>query len=458
MTAFNLRKLVRIKRTRALLARYSQGRPTQQLTRLTYAELKGLIDQLKEESRDLAAVPAALPRAPLPPRSSRDNAPAALAAVLASLLLQHRAQKTPDGQLAAPAAYRQLLYALSSDHTSDTILISHESAYEALLQLLHDNALGKLSQHQEQAAAVVKDASSIGKLLMSLQHGWADDAYFSAITRLLKCIMRLWHTVIGCTSPVESTSQQLDDAAAQAVAAQQAEVACYPSLPLKYSRPRYTRLEWEDGRSQQTSWYLKCDNTEPRVGTGQRKFSPGLFKVTCVHGIVYGYHFLKDPESPSDFFTLLLTRFPRDKLPALVYYDNACKLYEYILNREPWMLKTMRLLVDSFHYGSWRGTAPVHKCPTAFDTKAHPQASLFNSQYEEHGNAFISIHKRSARTMRLRRAYQLVGALLRCRNGIKTKSLHRRFAALSDALADACHHLHVGWWAPPGPVPEGGGA
>jgi hypothetical protein len=229
-------------------------------------------------------------------------------------------------------------------------------------------------------------------------------------------------------------------------------------LPLKYSRPQYTRLEWEDGRSQQKSWYLKCDNTEPRVGTGQRKFSPGLFKVTCVHGIVYGYHFLKDPESPSDFFTLLLTRFPRDKLPALVYYDNACKLYEYILNREPWMLKTMRLLVDSFHYGSWRGTAPVHKCPTAFDTKAHPQASLFNSQYEEHGNAFISIHKRSARTMRLRRAYQLVGALLRCRNGIKTKSLHRRFAALSDALADACHHLHVGWWAPPGPVPEGGGA
>ena len=180
VTAFALRKLVRTKRARPLLARYSQGRPTQQLTRLTYAELKGLIAQLKEESRDLAAVPAALPGAPLPPRSSRDNAPAALAAVLTSLLLQHRAQHTPDGQLAAPAAYRQLLYALSSDHTSDTILISHESAYEALLQLVQDNALGKLSQHQEQAAAVVKDASSIGKLLMSLQHGWADDAFAPA--------------------------------------------------------------------------------------------------------------------------------------------------------------------------------------------------------------------------------------------------------------------------------------
>ncbi len=109
---------MRTKRTRALLARYSQGRPTQQLTNLTYAELNELIRLLRFESADLAAVPAALPGAELPTRGSKDNAPAALAALLGSLRLCHQVQHTPDGHLAAPACYMQLLYALSSDHTS----------------------------------------------------------------------------------------------------------------------------------------------------------------------------------------------------------------------------------------------------------------------------------------------------------------------------------------------------
>ena len=164
-----------------------------------------------------------------------------------------------------------------------------------------------------------------------------------------------------------------------------------------------------------------------------------------VHGIVYGYHFLKDPESPSDFFTLLLTRFPRDKLPALVYYDNACKLYEYILNREPWMLKTMRLLVDTFHYGSWRGSqSPIHKCPTSFDTKAHPVAAQFNSQYEEHGNAYVSLHKGSASTMRLERAFELISALLRCWNGCKQELCSRRAEAWRAQYKHACEQLRWG--------------
>jgi hypothetical protein len=438
------RKVLRNKKARALLVRYSQGRPTQQLAKLTYKELKRLIKLLESDAADLSAVPAAEPGSTVTrvQRRSR-NGPRAVAEMLKGLLAGHEAEHTPDGHLASPTPYRQVLYALASDHTSDTVLVGTQASYDALLHLVQQGALGQMQQHRSETSAVLLHAGTLGRMLLELQPAWAQGSFFTAVTDLARSLLYLWYEVIGSTSPDDSTSQPLPEE--HPARAQQDEVASYHSLPLRYSRPQYSSYEHEDGRSTQTSWYRKCDNTQPRVGTGQRKFSPGLFKVTCVHGFVYGFHFLREPESPSDFFTLLLTRFPRDKLPALVYYDNGCKLYEYILNREPWMLKSICVLVDSFHYGSWRGAAPVHKCPTTFDTKAHAQAALFNSQYEEHGNAFISIHKRTARTMQLQRAWQLVGALLRCRNGIKAGSMQAT-EELRAAYMEACDRLGVYWY------------
>jgi hypothetical protein len=161
-----------------------------------------------------------------------------------------------------------------------------------------------------------------------------------------------------------------------------------------------------------------------------------------VHGVVVWFHFLKEPESPNDIFTLLLTRIPREKLPGMFFYDNGCKLYEYILNREPWMLKNLRIIVDSFHYGSWR-SIPVHKCPHSFDTKANPVAALFNSQYEEHGNAYVSIHKRSARTMGFERAHTLIGVLLQCWNSNKFNRTESKQSAFEAQYKKACEML--GW-------------
>jgi hypothetical protein len=114
------------------------------------------------------------------------------------------------------------------------------------------------------------------------------------------------------------------------------------------------------------------------------------------------------------------------------------------------MLKHMRLLVDTFHYGSWRGgNVPIHKCPTTFDTKNHEDASQFNSQYEEHGNAFVSLHKRSARTMRLQRAYELISALLRAWNGVKEADISGRQEAWAAQYAGVCTRLA---WPPAPPA------
>jgi hypothetical protein len=180
------------------------------------------------------------------------------------------------------------------------------------------------------------------------------------------------------------------------------------------------------------------------VVSGQRKFNPGIFKVTCPHGVVYGFHFMKDHESPSDLFTLLLTRWPRDRLlPALMWYDNMCKAYEYIIKREPWMLKFMRAVVDSFHYGSSQ-QVPLHKCPRCFDTKAHTVAARFNSQYEEHGNAYLSLFRNSLRTMALPRARELVGTVLKCWGGQKLEKIRLELQAEQKQYQEVCSWLAWG--------------
>ena len=106
------------------------------------------------------------------------------------------------------------------------------------------------------------------------------------------------------------------------------------------------------------------------------------------------------------------------------------------------MLKNMCILVDSFHYGAWQAV-PVHKCPHTFDTRSHPVAQLFNSEYEEHSNAYVNIHKRSARTMKLERARQLIGVLLQCWNGAKFDRIAVRSSAWCSQYALACQQL--GW-------------
>jgi hypothetical protein len=49
-------------------------------------------------------------------------------------------------------------------------------------------------------------------------------------------------------------------------------------------------------------------------------------------------------------FDVLVTRFK--KAPSLIVYDDACRLQEYVLNREPEFFANTKFLVDSFHYKS----------------------------------------------------------------------------------------------------------
>jgi hypothetical protein len=300
------------------------------------------------------------------------------------------------------------------------------------------------SQHER---VLAMDANSLYRMLVAMRAVLqAEASLLGHVIDILKCLLQLWDKHLMSSSHEQSTSVPISQLAendpAHAIIALQEQLAWYLNWPLLYTRPRYAGLEEENGRSTDSSVYTKCDSSLNKAAApSQRTFNPGIFKVTCLHGVVYGFHFMREHESPSDLFTLLLTRWPRGRLPALVWYDNMCKAYEYIIKREPWMLKFIRAFVDSFHYGSKLRLA-LHKCPQCFNPHTHSIAVLFNSQYEEHGNAFLSLFKRSTRTMGLKRALEMIAMVLRRWNGSKAKSGSALIHWLEQA-EDCCKQL--GW-------------
>ena len=53
-------------------------------------------------------------------------------------------------------------------------------------------------------------------------------------------------------------------------------------------------------------------------------------------------------ESPQFLFDIVMSRFPADYSPSIVY-DNACKFKEYGLNRETQRFMELQITVDKFH-------------------------------------------------------------------------------------------------------------
>ena len=109
--------------------------------------------------------------------------------------------------------------------------------------------------------------------------------------------------------------------------------------------------------------------------------TPGIFTLYCPHGICYGFEVMRSYESPRIPFQIFLTRFLHP--PKVIIYDNACKLHQYILNREPDHFKATKFLVDRFH---WRGHVG---CSSGYNLSKYPGFDMgaINSQVNEQANA-----------------------------------------------------------------------
>ena len=148
----------------------------------------------------------------------------------------------------------------------------------------------------------------------------------------------------------------------------------FPTMPLQQGTGRYkadSKSEKQKDQCRKESW-------------GHPTLSPGIFTIYCQHGICYGFSVLSDCESPKHPFEIFRQRFK--VAPKIIIYDNACKLHQYCLLREPAFFKYTLFLVDRFH---WKGHVA---CSIGYNMcvyLANLQLRQLNSQVNEQGNAGV---------------------------------------------------------------------
>ncbi|WAR14459.1 hypothetical protein MAR_004564, partial [Mya arenaria] len=115
-----------------------------------------------------------------------------------------------------------------------------------------------------------------------------------------------------------------------------------------------------------------------------------LFLWFCAdHGHCYGFHMTR-AEGRKDPAASLYSHLV--KPPSDVFYDFACNLQEYCLNRESGYFRNVRFFHDIFH-------GYAHKCSVAFRSSRLQGFESINSEICEQFNSFIQCIKKSARQM-----------------------------------------------------------
>jgi len=96
-------------------------------------------------------------------------------------------------------------------------------------------------------------------------------------------------------------------------------------------------------------------------------FMPGVENFLCPCGLLVGFDFLDQAESPAHALATLVQRFPL--LPNIVFFDTACQLARNAQRRLPWLLNTSRChcFVDRLH-----NVGDQHKCSCVFDANKYP--------------------------------------------------------------------------------------
>lgn len=88
-----------------------------------------------------------------------------------------------------------------------------------------------------------------------------------------------------------------------------------------------------------------CRKMYPEISLGGFGY---MFLWFCpIHGHSYGFHIIERGEGRKDPFSALYKYMP--EMPDHIFYDFACQLSEYCLNREPALFKFTRFWHDLFH-------------------------------------------------------------------------------------------------------------
>ena len=131
-----------------------------------------------------------------------------------------------------------------------------------------------------------------------------------------------------------------------------------------------------------------CTKKDPMVATRGASY---LFLWFCpTHGHCYGAHIVNGQEGRKDAACSLFTHleFP----PEMIFYDFACSLEEYSLNREAEFFRLCRFYHDLFH-----GSA--HSCSSMFNGRGLEGMTQYNTSICEQFNSFLQCIKASGKHM-----------------------------------------------------------
>ncbi|XP_064627662.1 uncharacterized protein LOC135487619 isoform X2 [Lineus longissimus] len=126
----------------------------------------------------------------------------------------------------------------------------------------------------------------------------------------------------------------------------------------------------------------RCHKSFGKVSVGGWSY---LFLWFCpIHGHCYGFHVIQGAEGRKDPFASIYRYMPEP--PKEVFYDFACSLSEYSLNREPDFFIHTRIWHDVFH-------GITHTCGKNFRSRRLSTFTGYNTEICEQFNSFLQCIK-----------------------------------------------------------------
>ena len=128
-----------------------------------------------------------------------------------------------------------------------------------------------------------------------------------------------------------------------------------------------------------------CTKNFPKVSFGGYGY---MFLFFCpIHGHCYGFHLISGDEGRKDAFSVMYKYM--ETSPEEIFYDFACGLHEYCLNREPDLFKNTHFWHDIFHFIN-------HTCGINFKSGRVLGLEGINSEICEQVNSYLQCVKYTA--------------------------------------------------------------
>ncbi|XP_078700649.1 uncharacterized protein LOC144927205 [Branchiostoma floridae x Branchiostoma belcheri] len=232
--------------------------------------------------------------------------------------------RSEGGGRVAPTTYRKILSELAKNSPVSGIVQTGEDVEAVeLIRRLGKGEIG-LTTCADSTARLQKSAPVIFSSLRDITKGGGD------IPDDTKGLLLRVHNVMDKTF----NNVAMPPTSAYPPSPAPSNLSFFPGLSQHTGLPRYeadTKSNGSQGSCRKESY-------------GHPSLTPGIFTMFCRHGVCYGFDCMTSCESPRHPFQIFRTRFSR--APNVIVYDNACKLHQYALNREPHFFRSTQFLVE----------------------------------------------------------------------------------------------------------------